>query len=355
MTSIPHSRPTLDAADAAAVAGVLQSGQVAQGPQVAAFEGAMARYLGLAGGVAVSSGTAALELALRVLRVGPGDEVLVPTYACLAPWLAVTRVGAVPRLVDCDPDTFAMSAASVSVSARTKAAIVVHPFGLPADMDAWTRLGVPIIEDCAQTLGAVAGDHAVGSRGAVTVCSFYATKLLCTGEGGMLLSNDQSLTETARSIRGYDENPKASDQSFNYKLTDMQAALGLSQLSRLPTFLARRTAIASTYTKALAATGAALPSVPGGYTHAFFRYVIRPAAGNLARQGGLDRLLERLQTMGVHCRRPVFEPIHRRLQLGGFPAADEAHERAVSIPIYPSLTDAEVTRVVEAVQRALTA
>lgn len=185
---------------------VVGSGQLAQGPRVEEFERGVAALVGVAGGVAVHSGTAALELALLVLGVGQGDEVILPSYVCTAPWLAVVRVGGQPRIVDIESTTYAIDPdeARKVLSPRTKAIIVPHMFGLPADLTRLRMLGVPLIEDCAQTLGATEAGCWVGSVGAVTICSFYATKLLCTGEGGMLLSNDRRLLDKGRALRDYD-------------------------------------------------------------------------------------------------------------------------------------------------------
>jgi len=172
--------------DAERVARVVRGGQLAQGPEVAGLERELAQRLGVAAAAAVSSGSAALELALRALDVGAGHEVIIPTYACDAVYHAVTRCGATPVLADADPDTLGLSGADVARrrTARTRAVIVVHPFGLAVDLADFQRLGVPLVEDCAQTLGATCAGRPVGARGELAVCSFYATKLLTTGEGG---------------------------------------------------------------------------------------------------------------------------------------------------------------------------
>jgi len=353
MTTAPlitHSKPTLEAQDARAAAVVVQSGHLVQGARVKEFERRMALFVGARGGVAVSSGTAALELALLALGVECGDEVILPSYVCAAPWLAVVRVGATPKLVDIEPDTYAIDPIQVkkSVSRRTRAIIVPHLFGLPADLTRLQALRVPLIEDCAQTLGATERGRPVGSVGAATVCSFYATKLLCTGEGGMLLSRNPAILKKGRTLRGYDEEPTLEPAAFNWKMTDLQAALGLSQLRRLRMFLGRRAAIARAYHKALADLNAALPIVPKGRTHCFYRYVIR-----LRWRGALDAVIARLERRGVQCRRPVFRPIHQYLKLDGYPESEAAYEQALSIPIYPSMTEAMVARTVAALRKEL--
>ncbi len=346
---IPHSRPTVGAQDQAALAAVVASGQVAQGPRVKEFERAVASYVGVAAGVAVHSGTAAVELALLAIGIGPGDEVILPSYVCAGPWLAIVRAGAQPRIVDIDPMSYALDPAHIkrALTPLSRAIIVPHMFGLPADLTQLQTLGVPLIEDCAQTLGATERGRHVGRVGQVTVCSFYATKLLCTGEGGMLLSNDRTILDKARALREYDEGSTLNRGAFNRKMTDLQAAMGVSQLERLPSFLARRAEIAEYYSDALKHPAIDLPAVPSSRTHIYYRYVVR-----VWRQGfALEDLLARLESCGVQCRRPIFRPLHHYLHVGGCPASEEAYLTALSIPIYPSLTNQEMARVVEILLR----
>ena len=348
---IPHSRPSIAQDEIDAVTDVLQSGHLAQSVVVERFERGMAAYLGLAGGVAVNSGTMALEVALRVLGVGPGDEVLLPSYVCAAPWQAVQRVGAQARLVDIEPDTFQIDAdlARAAITSRTRAIIVPHLFGLPADLTALARLGVPLIEDCAQTLGATEQGRAVGSVGTLTVCSFYANKLLCAGEGGMVLSRDPELLERARALREYDGALSLNPQATNLKMTDVQAAIGFAQLNRLPELLTRRASVARQYREALAGTSATVPAVPSGRSHVYYRFVVR-----ISRRGvGSDELnncIGRLERAGVQCRKPVFRSLHRYLGLEGFPASEAAEDNALSIPLYPGLADGEVAQIIMAMR-----
>ena len=353
-TVIPHSRPTIGEEDLRATAEVLRSGQVAQGPYVERFERAMAGFFGLQGGVAVSSGTAALELALRALGIGAGDEVIMPSYVCAAPWLATQRVGAEARLVDIDLDTFNIDpvATSRAVTRKTHAIIVPHLFGLPADLTELERLGVPLIEDCAQTLGVTEAGRPVGTVGRLTVCSFYATKLLCSGEGGMVLSNEGTLLDRVKSLREYDGAATLDPASSNLKLTDLQAALGLSQLGRFQSFQERRWALAATYRKALSSTAVVLPSVLPGREHGYYRFIIRLPHLKVDPDGLLD-LIRTLEQQGIHCRKPVFRPLHLYLGQSGFPNSDEANHTALSIPLYPDLTDKEVRQVHQSLTKVL--
>jgi dTDP-4-amino-4,6-dideoxygalactose transaminase len=340
---IPHSKPQLGSDEVTALTEVIESNHVAQGPRTAAFEGAMADYVGVAGAVAVSSGTAALYLALQALGVRHDDEVIMPSYVCSAPWVAVTRLGAAPILVDIEPDTFAIDPEKVklALTSKTRAIIVPHMFGLPADLKQLKATGVPLVEDCAQTLGAIQAGAHVGSVGDVSICSFYATKLLCAGEGGMVLSNNRDLLEKVRDCREFDEKSELSAERFNYKMTDLQASLGLCQLKRLDTTLVRRVAIAERYTKGLSGFPVGLPRTPNDRTHIYYRYV-------LSVTQPLDDLLGRLHDRGIQCRRPVYKPLHHYLSRQElYPVSEQAFASALSLPMYPALTEEEIDLTVK--------
>ncbi|MEX5213613.1 MAG: DegT/DnrJ/EryC1/StrS family aminotransferase [Nitrospiraceae bacterium] len=349
---IPHSKPSLEPVDEEAVMDVLRSGQIAQGPMVARFEQQMGEFLGLQGGVAVNSGTMAIELALRALHIGEHDEVIVPSYVCSAPWQAITRVGARPVLADIDPETLNIDPASarLALTTKTRAILVPHLFGLPADLDALQQLGVPLIEDCAQTLGSTVGGQRVGSVGTLTVCSFYATKLLCAGEGGMVLSNDTTLLEHIRQFREYDERPVLTLGSSNLKMSDLHAALGCAQLRRLPEFISRRRRIAEAYNRALPINPAGQrligPTVPPNRTHVYFRYVLRVKsdAPSVEAADPADAWVARFHAAGLQARRPVFRPLHHYLGHKGFPASEDAYRTTLSIPIYPAMTEETLRR-----------
>ena len=332
--------------DAERVARVVRGGQLAQGPEVAGLERELAQRLGVAAAAAVSSGSAALELALRALDVGAGHEVIIPTYACDAVYHAVTRCGATPVLADADPDTLGLSGADVARrrTARTRAVIVVHPFGLAVDLADFQRLGVPLVEDCAQTLGATCAGRPVGARGELAVCSFYATKLLTTGEGGAV-AGPADLVARARDTRDYDERTELAPR-FNYQMTDMQAVLGRSQLARLDTFIARRRALAARYRMALARAPRCRVPADAGERHVYHRFVV-------AIDRPLEPIVAHLDRRGVAARRPVFRPIHRALGLTGYPTAEWLWSQCLSLPCYPLLTDGEADTVTAALAEAL--
>lgn len=343
---VPHSRPTVGRAEEAAAKRVIASGQLAADEEVHHFEAEVAALLGLPGGVATSSGTAALHVALLALGVGPGDEVVVPTYVCSAVLHAVSATGARAVAVEVLEDGNVDPDAVRNVrSRRTRAVVVTHAFGCPADVDALLRIGVPVVEDVAQALGAVWRGRPVGSFGQVTVCSFYATKMITSGgEGGMVLAQDRGLLRRARALCTSDARDRR--QRFNYRMSDLQAAVGRVQLGRLGEFVSRRRALAVAYARALDVCGLGLPkpSSPDAQP-VWYRYVVRsPEAG---------RLLLRLRRGGVEAKRPVKRPLHRILGLTGFPVADRLHGTSVSLPIYPSLSEDDVCEVAGLVRGAL--
>jgi dTDP-4-amino-4,6-dideoxygalactose transaminase len=344
--NIPHSRPSIGAEEIDAVSAVLRSGQVAQGKQVAAFEEAVAAFVGVTGGVATSSGVAALHLSLLALDVGEGDEVVMPAFVCTALLNAVRHVRAAPVFADIDRDTYNIDFHDIKrrLTQRTKAIIVPHMFGLPADIRDIVALGVPVIEDCAQSLGSVYEGEKTGSFGALSVFSFYATKVICTGEGGMVAGNDRELLVKIEDMRDYDEKGDARVR-YNAKMTEMQAAMGLAQLKKLPGFIARRRAIARRYSDVIGNSMVSLPYCQDNREHIYFRYLLRAACA--------EELIGVGRTGPVAYRRPVFKPLHHYLGGARLPETDAAFEETVSIPIYPALSDEEVNVVLHDLQRVL--
>lgn len=340
--SIPHSRPSLGEAEAEAAARVVRSGLLAQGREVELFECEMADYVGRNYAVAVSSGTAALHLGLMALGMGQGATVAMPSYVCTALLHATWAAGARPLLCDIDGTTGNIDAAALAKLDAPDALIVPHMFGCPADIDAVESLGIPFIEDCAMALGGHCGDRPVGSRGALSICSFYATKVLAAGEGGMVLTDDANLAERVRQLRAYD-GLHARTPRFNAKMTDVHAAIGRVQLSRLDEFVARRRWLADFYRESLAdLRDITSPLVCEG--HIYYRYIVKTPRK-------AEVFMRRLEDAGIVARRPVYAPLHRELALadGDFPRAVEAHESDLSLPLYPSLSDGEARRVVAAV------
>lgn len=343
---IPHSRPTLGPLEEEAIRQVLASHQLAASQEVRRFEEEVAAFLGLAGGVATSSGTAALHAALLTLGVGRGDEVVVPSYVCSAVMHAVTATGARPVPVDVLPDgNLDPDAARWATGPRTRALVVTHAFGAPADLDRLLQLRVPVVEDVAQSLGARYRGRPVGSFGAATVCSFYATKMITSGgEGGMVLTSDRSLLVRARKLCTSDGRGRL--QRFNYRMTDLQAAVGRVQLARLHEFVARRHALAALYTRQLSVEGLQLPPGETWQTErVWYRYVVRCREAR--------RMLRHLRWARVEAKRPVRQPIHRALGFAGFPTTEALHTTAVSLPLFPSLQEEEVVHVARVAEQAL--
>lgn len=341
-----HSRPTLGDEEIERVRMVMNSGHLTQGGMVLRFERAMASYIGAKGAVACNSGTSALHLALLGMEIGPGDEVIIPTYVCTALLNAVRYVNAAPVLADIDPNTLNLDPEDIKRKLRpqTRAIIVPHLFGMAADIEPLLKLGVPIIEDCAHAVGATYHKQKIGSFGHAAIFSFYATKMMTSGEGGMVLSNCAELLEKIRDIRQYD-NRADTRLRYNYKLMDIQAAIGLTQLEKLPDFIERRRSIAKDYNSGFKNMPAKLP--PDDPGSVYYRYILQTGKKNI------PEVIEQLGKHGIECARPVFEPLHRLLNINGFPQSEQAWSQSLSIPIYPSLTTRQTRRVIAAVTEVL--
>jgi len=335
---ISHSKPTLGEEEIKAVAAVIESGHIAEGEVVARFEKTFAEQMGVQHAVAVSSGTAALHLALLAMGIGPTDQVIIPSYVCSALLHAVQYAGARPVLAEIDPLTYNIDPDDVKkrITNRTRAIIVPHMFGLAADLDRLLKLDVPIIEDCAQAVGGTCHQKPLGTFGDAAVFSFYATKMMATGEGGMVTSNSPEFIERIRDLKTYDG--KAADTvRYNYKMTDVQAALGEVQLARLPYFIAQRRKIARKYSENLKLLNIKLPVETD--ENIYYRFVI-------GLENDCERFIRKLAQEAVGCARPVFLPIHRHLKKDGYPLTDKVWETSLSIPIYPSLDTSEIERII---------
>jgi perosamine synthetase len=335
---IPHSRPTLGEDEVRAVEAVVRSGHLSEGEVVARFEKIFAEKMGVRHAVAVSSGTAALHLVLLAMGIGPEDEVIFPSYVCTALLHAVQYVGARHVLAEIDPLTFNIDPDDVQkrLTTRTKAIIVPHMFGLAADLDKFLNLGVPVIEDCAQAVGGTYQQKPLGSFGGASIFSFYATKMMATGEGGMVTSNSAEIIGRIRDLKAYDEK-EADKIRYNYKMTDIQAAIGEVQLARLDDFVSRRKSIAHQYVKPLKSLNIKLPEQ--NPEHIRYRFVV-------GLETDCDFLIRKLNRKGIGCARPVFLPIHRHLNMDGYPVTDKVWKTALSVPIYPSLRPKDVEQII---------
>ena len=357
MIKIAH--PIIDEAAERAVIAALRSGQLAQGPRVAAFEAAFAEYIGTRHAIGVNSGTAALHVALVAHGIGAGDEVIVPAFSFAATANAVLHAGATPVFVDVGDDDFGIDPVCVlgALSAKTKAVIPVHLYGLPCDIDAVAEVcaerGIALIEDAAQSIGASA-EARVGTYGTAAF-SFYATKNVTTGEGGMIVTDDDAVAERARMLRSQGERTRyvTEELGWNYRMTEVAAALGRAQLERVDEWNAARRSNASKLTSALSAIdGLIMPSEIPGRRHAWHQYTVRVIDGRETR----DALQAHLREDGIES--AVFyptaihqQPLYQRLGFGEIelPVAQRLADEVLSLPVHPSLTTLDIDHISAAV------
>jgi perosamine synthetase len=365
---IPLARPVLGEEEERAVVDVLRSGQLSLGPRVAAFEEAFAERLDAAHASAVSSGTAGLHLALRAIGVSDGDEVVTSPFSFVSSANAAVFERARPVFADIDPVTLNLDpdAAAAAVTERTTALLPVHIFGYPADIPAFERLGLPIVEDACEALGAVHADGvAVGARGHPAVFGFYANKQLTTGEGGMVTMGDAAMKERIDSERNQGRAPDMGwldhDRlGFNYRLPDLACAIGLAQLERLDGLLADRARVAARYAEALAGIeGLGLPCPnppPPAPVRGWFVYVVQ-----VPRSHDRDDVLRALRDEHGIASKPYLPAIHLMTfyretfghREGEFPVCEDVAARSLALPFFPQMTDGQVERVAQALARVL--
>ena len=377
---LPFARPDIGEAEIDAVARAMRSGWVTTGPETRAFEHEFAAYLGRTGqaplhAIAVNSATAGLHLALEAIGIGPGDEVIAPTLTFTATVEVARYLGADAVLVDVDPVTLNIDprAIEAAITPATRAILPVHYGGLACDMapifDIARRRGLQVVEDAAHALPATCQGALVGQLpSAAAVFSFYANKTITTGEGGMVVTRDEALAARMRVMRLHGISRDAFDRfssrtpawyyeivapGFKYNMTDMAAALGRVQLARLPAFVQRRQQLAARYLAELRGLPLLLPATaPAGETHAWHLFVLRLSE---AARVGRDEVIARLAEAGIGTS-VHYVPLHRQpywrdrygLTPGQFPHAEAAYQRMLSIPLFTAMTDAEQTRVIDA-------
>ncbi|MBI4707528.1 MAG: DegT/DnrJ/EryC1/StrS family aminotransferase [Candidatus Omnitrophica bacterium] len=346
---IPHSKPSINFREIKFLNSVLKSGFIAEGKLTGKFEQGLADFIGMRFATAVNSGTSGLHLALLALKIRKGDEVIIPSYVCTAVLNAVNYTGATVKIVDIDPESFNICRFAVkeALTNKTKAIIVPHMFGLAADLRELLKLGVPVIEDCAMAVGATYKGQNIGSFGVISVFSFYATKMLTTAEGGMILTNDKKVSDFVRDLKDYDNKPDY-HLRFNYKMNDLAAAMGLEQLKKIPEFISRRQRIAKMYNKSFADSGLILPLPVQNKEHVYFRYVIRS-------KNSADVLVEKLQKSGIEAKKPVFRPLHQylRFKSSDFPSTNEVFKNTISLPIYPELSSQKARHIITKTLKAI--
>ena len=357
---IPLARPVIGQREEDIVLEVLRSGRLSLGPRLEQFERAFAERVGAAFASAVSSGTAALHLALRAVGVSDGDEVITSPFSFVSSANVALYERARPVFADIDPVTLNLDpqAAAAAVTERTAAVLPVHVFGYPADLEAFERLGFPIVEDACEALGAAYPDgRPVGGRGHPTAFGFYANKQLTTGEGGMLTSADSEIKQRVDSERNQGRAPDMGwldhDRlGFNYRLSDVACALGLAQLEHLDDMLAGRRRVAGLYRDALSGVdGLDLPCPDvGGARRGWFVYVVQ-----LPRGVDRDATVRALAEHGIPSK-PYFPAIHLMSYYrerfghreGEFPVCEDVAARSISLPFFPEMEEGQVGRVTEA-------
>lgn len=367
MIEVPFARPAMRGGEAEAIAEVIASGWVSQGPRVAAFEAAFAQRVGAPAAVATTSCTTALSLALYVSGVGPGDEVIVPSLSFIATANAVWHCGATPVFADIDPRTYNLDVASaeLAITPRTKAIMPVHQVGLPADMDPFLELAaryeLEIVEDAACAIGARYKDRPIGSLGPLACYSLHPRKVITTGEGGMIAVHDPDVAERLRRLRahGMDTSDLARhaardvvieaypERGWNSRMTDLQAALGLCQLEALEEILEQRKRLAERYTAAIER----IPGLEPPYEPSYAQRTWQSYCVRVGPRAAVDRteLMRRLLHDGIPTRRGVMA-IHEELSYKGS-HGDLGHTEAAArdvlmLPLFPDLTEAQQDHVI---------
>lgn len=366
-TPLHMSSPDIDEADVQAVADVVRSGRLALGPCAAAFESGLAQYTGVGHGVAVSSGTAALHLLVRALGLRDGDEVIVPSFTFAASINALLYERAVPVFVEVEPDTGNLDPQDLErrITSRTRAVMVVDVFGHPAEWDAISAVAhrhrLTIIDDACEALGARYRGRRLGSFGRAAAFAFYPNKQLTTGEGGLVVTDDGELAELLRSLRNQGRDAMGSwldhqRLGYNYRMNEMSAALGVSQLARIDRLLERRQRVAELYADRL--RGSAAIRAPATRPHvevSWFVYVVTLESG-IDR----DRVMHELSGQGVPTR-AYFPPAHLHPYMrqafgyrgGELPVTEALAQRTLALPFHGQITADDVDRVVSTLERAV--
>ncbi len=375
---LPYGRQTIDEDDVAAVVQTLRSDWLTTGPRVAEFENALAAVAGTSEAVAVSNGTAALHAAMYSLGVGPGDEVLVTAMTFAASANCAAYLGATPVFVDVDPDTLLIDPDKVEarITPRTKTIVAVDYAGQPCDYDALKTIadkhGLTLVDDACHAIGGCYRGRQVGSLALLSAFSFHPVKHVATGEGGAVTTDDAELARRTRLFRNHgittDFRERAAqgafayemvDLGFNYRLSDIQCALGLSQLAKLPASVARRQAIARQYDEAFRRRPIVKPlAVRSDVSHAYHLYVIRLELEALTTDRATVFRALRAERIGVNVH---YLPVHLHPYYqnnfgtgrGMCPVAEAAYERILSLPMFPAMSDEDVSDVVAAVEKVV--
>ena len=332
-----HNKPTLGKEEIVAAARVIKSGWIAQGNEVKKFEDEFSGFLFKKPGhaAAVSSGTAALYLALVSLGIKRGDEVISPTYVCSAVLNAIFMARARPVLIDIENLNLSYSETAKKVNKRTKAIIITHTFGYPADMNKFLNLGIPLIEDCAQALGSKFHNKYAGTFGDIAIFSFYASKMMTTGYGGMVFSKNKNLIAKIKDYREFDCR-KGYKPRFNFQMSDLQAAIGRAQLKKLPGFLRKRNQIAAEYSKSI--NDVRFPNKSNSAKPNFYRFLLKITNPRRLQNYFLKNKIKTIVPIARH------ELLHNYLGLPpkNYPVSEEIAKTTLSLPIYPGLSKKQI-------------
>jgi perosamine synthetase len=370
---IPLAKPEITRSDQEAVLEVLRSSRLSMGPKVAEFEHALCEYTGSKYAIAVNSGTSALQLAIRMLELEPGAEVLLPAFTFSAPLNVLLEEGLRPRFVDIDPDTYNsdLEPIAAALSGASRLILAVHTFGFPVDSERLKQLaserGVHLVEDACEALGAVVRGHKVGTLGEAGVYAFYPNKQITTGEGGVLLTSEEKIATRARRLRNQGRDPvldwyDQTEVGFSYRLADMNCALGISQLVRIEATISRRQQLASLYDREISTIDGVLRpplTVPYGRI-SWFCYPVQ-----LAREfdrAARDAVCRSLSAKGIGTGR-YFSPLHRQPVLGGDVSAlfeggrlvhtEAVADRVITLPFFNELTEREIHEVSGALDESI--
>ena len=372
MEGIPLSGPDITEEEVRAVEAVLRSGRLSIGPHIEAFEQAVAARAGRKHGIGVSSGTSGLHLCVRGLGIGEGDEVITTPFSFVATTNCLLFERARPVFVDIDPASYNMDPGAIeaAITRRSKAILPVEVFGNPTHFDEYERIasrhGLLLIEDCCEALGAALAGRPAGSFGQCGVFAFYPNKQITTGEGGLIVTDDDRLADLCRSLRNQGRDTREwlchARMGYNYRLSEINAVLGEVQMRRLEEFLAKRRAVADLYSQALRdlEEDLLLPPMPAPAAASWFVYVIR-LADRFSRQDR-DEVMRLLREEGIGCN-PYFVPIHLQpyvMELlhtreGDYPVTERIAARTIALPFHARLPASSVARVADALGRAIRA
>lgn len=355
------AKPIIGEEEIENVVEVLKSGMIAQGPKVAEFEEKFAKWVGAKYAVATNSGTAALHVALLSCGIGPGDEVITTPFTFIATGNAIVYTGATPVFADIDLETYNIDPDTIEdlITDKTKAILPVQLYGQSADMDKIREIAkkhdLLVIEDAAQAHGAMYNDEKVGNMGDMACFSFYPTKNMTTSEGGMITTNNKELAEKARVFRAHGSNIKYKHDEigYNFRSSDIAAAIGLAQLDKIDEFNEKRINNANYLNEGLKdVEGVITPASPENRKHVYHQYTIRVTKGN--RDDWVDILTENGIGSGIHYPIPLYnQPIYKELGFTGLaPNAELAADTVISLPVHPSLSKDDLDLVIEAVKDA---